>query len=55
MTVKELIEILQTCNETATVIIQEEDRSPSDIHDSQIWATPDGTTVIIDPSYGEER
>jgi hypothetical protein len=55
MTVKELIEVLQTCNDDATIIIKDDNGSGSGIYDEQIWATSDGLSVIIDPSYRENE
>ena len=53
MTVKELKEVLEACNDDAEIIIQVE-RRINYIYDSQIWQTTDGKQVIFDPSYRDE-
>lgn len=53
MTVKELIEVLTDCNANAQVIIADETGS-SDLFESQVWQTPDGTRVVLDPSFGRK-
>lgn len=59
MTVKELKEILDTCNDDASVLIADWSGT-SELKDYEVWATPDGTSVIFDttifpPTTGEKN
>jgi hypothetical protein len=53
MTVQELKEILDGCNDDARIIIQSE-HGPEDFHSPQVWAVEDGKTVIIDLTFLED-
>lgn len=54
MTVKELIEVLQACNQDAIVLVQD-DSSLFDVRDSQVFHYPELNQVIVDLTYGEEQ
>ena len=54
MTVKELKEILDACNQDAEVFVVEENGALSPIHDSQVFHVVERNQVTIDPSYGDE-
>lgn len=55
MTVKELKEILDACNDDAVVLVEHGD-GLINVQDSQVFQTIDGTNrVVIDLTYGEER
>jgi len=51
MTVKELKEILNGCNDDAEIMIKLEDIT-ADIFDSQIFQSNDGKRVTFDLDYG---
>lgn len=53
MTVKELKEVLSACNDDAEIIIAD-DSGSSNIQESQIYQTSDGSQVVFDPSIGDE-
>ena len=55
MTVKELKEILEGCNDDARVIVQHGYGPPEDFNDVQVWVPANAETVTIDLTYGEER
>ena len=55
MTVKELIDVLLTCNMDAEVRVQESAVPPTTIEDSMIFAHPDGKLVWIDLDWVEEN
>lgn len=51
MTVKELIETLEGCNQDSIVTVREHpDASPTVVTDSMIWLSDDRKHVIIDLS-----
>lgn len=54
MTVKELIEVLQACNEEAQVYLAD-DSGRGTIKESYIYQSPDGSQVTIDPWNEEDK
>jgi hypothetical protein len=54
MTVKELKEILDACNDNAEILVSDMSGT-GPISPSAVWATTDGFQVIIDPTIVDEE